>query len=75
VGTANLSAIGVAMVVSGIVLATLTPAGVCIASGLLGLCSLLIAMRVPPRRRDPLDLDGAVTEPSRPPRGEWSLAT
>jgi MFS family permease len=74
-GTANLSAIGVAMIISGIVLASLTPAGVCIASGLLGLCALLIATRVPPRRRDPLDLDGAVTETLRHPRGEWSLAT
>jgi MFS family permease len=74
-GTANWGAIGVAMIVSGIVLASLTPAGVCIASGLLGLCALLIATRVPPRRRDPLDLDGAVTETLRPPRGKWSLAT
>lgn len=73
--TANWGAIGVAMIVSGIVLAALTPAGVCIASGILGLCALLIATRVPPRRRDPADVDGAVTETVRPSRSEWSLAT
>jgi MFS family permease len=73
--TANWGAIGVAMTVSGIVLAALTPAGVCIASGILGLCALLIATRVPPRRRDTADVDGAVTETVRPSRSEWSLAT
>ncbi len=51
-GTANIGAIGIAMIVSGIVLGALTPAGVCIACGLVGLLALLIAMRVPPRRRD-----------------------
>lgn len=51
-GTANMSAIGLAMVVSGLIMGTLTPAGVCIACGLLGLLALLIATRVPPRRRD-----------------------
>jgi MFS family permease len=73
--TANWGAIGVAMTVSGLVLAALTPAGVCIASGILGLCALLIATRVPPRRRDPADVDGAITETVRPSRSEWSLAT
>jgi MFS family permease len=51
-GTANISAIGVAMIVSGAVMGTLTPAGVCIACGFVGLLALLIATRVPPRRRD-----------------------
>jgi hypothetical protein len=63
------------MIVSGIVLAALTPVGVCIASGIIGLCALLIATRVPPRRRDPADFDGAVAETVRPSHGEWSLAT
>ncbi len=74
-GTANLGAIGVAMIVSGIVLAALTPAGVCVASGVLGLCALLIATRVPPRRRNPADSDGTATETVRPPGGQWLLAT
>jgi MFS family permease len=50
--TANIGAIGVAMVVSGLLLGALTPAGVCIACGLVGLLALVIATRVPPRRRD-----------------------
>lgn len=74
-GTANIGAIGVAMIVSGIVLATLTPAGVCVASGLVGLLALLIATRVPPRRRDPADSDGTTTAAVKPPLREWSLAT
>ena len=52
-GTANIAAVGVAMTVSGLDMATLTPAGVCIASGLVGLLALLIATRVPPRSRNP----------------------
>jgi MFS family permease len=48
---ANIGAIGIAMTVSGLVLAALTPAGVCIASGCVGLLALLIATRVPPRQR------------------------
>jgi MFS family permease len=51
-GTANMSAIGVAMIVSGVVMGALTPAGVCIACGFVGLLALLIATRVPPRRGD-----------------------
>jgi MFS family permease len=75
-GTSNIGAIGVAMIVSGVVLATLTPAGVCIASGLIGLLALLIAARVPPRRREPVDSDDtAATDAARPAHGEWSLAT
>ncbi len=75
-GTANISAIGVAMIVSGAVMGTLTPAGVCIACGFVGLLALLIATRVPPRRRDPVDLDAAPsTEESAPGHGELSLAT
>ena len=49
-GSANIGAIGIAMIVSGTFLNTLTPAGVCIACGLIGLLALLIASRVPPRR-------------------------
>jgi MFS family permease len=74
-GTANLGAIGVAMIVSGVVLATLTPAGVCIASGLVGLCALLIATRIPPRRREPVDYDGAVAEPAPATRRDVSMAS
>jgi MFS family permease len=75
-GTANISAIGVAMIVSGAVMSTLTPAGVCIACGVVGLLALLIATRVPPRRRDPVDVDGAsAPEEGAPRRGELSLAT
>lgn len=74
-GTANIGAIGIAMIVSGIVLATLTPAGVCIASGLIGLLALLIATRVPPRRRDPADSDSLAVEVAKPSRRELSLAT
>jgi MFS family permease len=51
-GTAQMSAIGVAMIVSGTIMGVLTPAGVCIACGVVGLLALLIATRVPPRRRD-----------------------
>jgi ENTS family enterobactin (siderophore) exporter len=51
-GTANISAIGVAMIVSGLVLSALSPAGVCIACGLFALLALIIATRVPPRRRE-----------------------
>lgn len=73
--SASLGAIGVAMIVSGIALAALTPAGVCIASGLIGLCALLIATRIPPRRREPADADSAVPETAPVSRREWSLAT
>ena len=74
-GTANLAAIGVAMIVSGAVLGTLTPAGVCIASGFVGLLALIIALRVPPRRRNPDDAGTATAESvgSGRRRG-WSLA-
>jgi len=74
-GTANIGAIGVAMIVSGVVLATLTPAGVCIASGLIGLLALLIATRVPPRRRDSAESNGTAVVTEKAPRQEWSLAT
>jgi MFS family permease len=74
-GTANLGAIGVAMIISGIVLNALTPAGVCIAAGVLGLFALVIALRVPPRRREPAHFDGAVATGAAPQRGELSLAT
>jgi MFS family permease len=60
-GTANISAIGVAMIVSGLVLNALTPAGVCIACGLFALLALIIATRVLPRRRDS---DGVPTAPA-----------
>lgn len=73
--TSNLGSIGVAMIVSGLVLATLSPAGVCIASGLVGLLALLIAARIPPRRRGPTGFDGAVVpEAARPRTGEFSVA-
>lgn len=74
-GTANIGAIGIAMIVSGIVLATLTPAGVCVASGLVGLLALLIATRVPPHRRDPADFDGTTVEVAKPARRGLLLAT
>jgi MFS family permease len=70
----NVGAIGLAMIVSGVVLAALTPAGVCIASGLIGLCALLIAMRIPPRRGDPKELS-TIPNVARPSRSELSLAT
>ena len=74
-GTANIGAIGVAMIISGIVLATLTPAGVCVASGLVGLLALLIATRVPPRRRDPADSGGTTVEAVKRSRRGWLFAT
>ncbi len=74
-GTANIGAIGIAMIVSGVVLGTLTPAGVCIACGLVGLLALLIATRVPPRRRDAAGSGGPTPDASRPARDGWSLAT
>jgi hypothetical protein len=70
----NVGAIGLAMIVSGVVLAALTPAGVCITSGLIGLCALLIAMRIPPRRGDPKELS-TTPNVARPSRSELSLAT
>jgi MFS family permease len=73
IGTANTSAIGVAMIVSGAVLGALGPAGVCVACGFVGLLALLIATRVPPRRRDDLQ---ARPEAERPPVGSGvSLAS
>jgi MFS family permease len=75
-GTANMSAIGVAMIVSGAIMGTLTPAGVCIACGFVGLLALLIAIRVPPRRRDPGDAGTATAEAAPSGRRDgWSLAT
>ena len=74
-GTANIGAIGIAMIASGIVLGTLSPAGVCIACGLVGLLALLIATRVPPRRRDAAGSDGLTPDAPKPTRREWSLAT
>jgi MFS family permease len=75
-GTANMTAIGVAMIVSGTVIGTLTPAGVCIACGLVGLLALIIATRVPPRRRDPGDAGTATSETTRSDsRDGWSLST
>lgn len=75
-GTANLAAIGAAMVVSGLAMGTLTPAGVCIACGLFALLALIIALRVPPRRRDPGDTGVATAEAAEPrSRRGWSLAT
>jgi hypothetical protein len=75
-GTANMSAIGVAMIVSGVVMGTLTPAGVCIACGFVGLLALLIATRVPPRRRDLGDAGTASAEaaPSVARGGSSTLA-
>jgi hypothetical protein len=72
--TANFGAIGIAMIVSGLVLGTLTPAGVCIACGLVGLLALLIATRVPPRRRDSARSDGPEVEAPQLTRQELSLA-
>jgi MFS family permease len=72
--TANIGAIGIAMIVSGLVLGTLTPAGVCIACGLVGLLALLIATRVPPRRRDSARSDGPEVEAPQLTRQELSLA-
>ena len=75
-GTANLGSIGVAMIISGLVLAALTPAGVCIASGLVGLLALLIAARIPPRRREPAGVDDDVAADGAPTRpGDLALAT
>jgi hypothetical protein len=75
-GTANMTAIGIAMVVSGVVMGTLTPAGVCIACGFVGLLALLVATRVPPRRRDFGGSGTATAEAASPGgRGGWSLAT
>jgi MFS family permease len=74
-GTANIGAIGIAMIVSGVVLGTLAPAGVCIACGFVGLLALVIATRVPPRRRD---ADGAGTAPADAGlarRRGWSLVS
>ena len=51
------------------------PAGVCIACGRVGLLALLIATRVPPRKRDAAGSDGPIPEAPKPTRREWSLAT
>lgn len=72
-GTANISAIGVAMIVSGVVLGALTPAGVCIACGCVGLLALVIATRVPPRRRGHDGSGAAAVESTGSDRSGWSL--
>jgi len=74
-GTANITAIGIAMVVSGVVMGTLTPAGVCIACGFVGLLALLIATRVPPRHRDVGGPATAMAESSSRGGDGVSLAT
>lgn len=74
-GTANLSAIGVAMIVGGAVMGTLTPAGVLVAAGFVGLLALIIALRVPPRRRDPEGTGTATAEAVQPDRSGLSLVT
>jgi hypothetical protein len=62
------------MIVSGAVMGTITPAGVCIACGFVGLLALLIATRVPPRRRDDGDSPTAAAIATwGKPRG-WFLA-
>ena len=63
------------MIASGIVLGTLSPAGVCIACGLVGLLALLIATRVPPRKRDAAGSDGPTADAPKPTPLDWSLAT
>jgi hypothetical protein len=72
-GTANLSAIGLAMAVGGAAMGTLTPGGVLVAAGFVGLLALIIALRVPPRRRDPEDTGTATAEAVQPDRGGLSL--
>jgi MFS family permease len=72
-GTANISAIGVAMIVSGLVLSALSPAGVCIACGLFALLALIIATRVPPRRRDSGIAPTAPAVSTAPSRRRWLL--
>jgi MFS family permease len=74
-GSANLGAIGVAMMISGLAIVALTPAGVCIASGFVGLCALLIATRVPPRGGETADPDSSSLEPVPALRRHWSLGT
>lgn len=72
IGTANTAAIGVAMIVSGGVMGAITPAGVCIACGVVGLLALAIAWQVPPRRRD-RDMPGAAAPVTEKRRG-WRFA-
>jgi MFS family permease len=74
-GTANLSAIGVAMIFGGIAMGTLTPAGVLVAAGFVGLLALIIALRVPPCRRNPGDTGTATAEAVQPGRSGLSLVT
>lgn len=74
-GTANIGAIGIAMIVSGLVLNALTPAGVCIACGLFALLALIVAMRVPPRRRDDDAAPTAAAVSTSGRRRGWFLAS
>lgn len=62
--TTNTAAIGVAMIVSGAVMGAITPAGVCIACGVVGLLALAIAWRVPPRGREGDAVALAYSEPT-----------
>ena len=72
----NWGAIGVSMIIGGVVLPALTPRGVCIASGLIGLFALLIARRVPPRHREPSDVDEIVRPGAASPSArQVTLAT
>ena len=74
-GTSNIGAIGVAMIVSGIVLGALTPAGVCIACGLVALLALIVATRVPPHRRDAGGAGPATAEVAESNRRGWLLTS
>jgi hypothetical protein len=50
----NYAAIDGSMTVSGLLLTVLTPAWVCVVAGGVGVCALLIAFRVPPRKQEPV---------------------
>jgi MFS family permease len=71
----NYAGIGLSMAVSGLLLTLLTPSWVCAVAGMVGLCALLVAFRVPPRRREPANADPLEPAPSSSGPSGLLLAT
>lgn len=67
----NYAGIGLSMAVSGLLLTVLTPPWVCVVAGMVGLCALLVAFRVPPRKRDPANAEPL--EPALSENGQSGL--
>jgi MFS family permease len=60
----NYAGIGISMAASGLLLTLMTPPRVCVVAGVVGLCALLVAFRIPPRKREPVNTDPLQPAPS-----------